>query len=75
MIVLNLTLKVCSQSHGNFKVLLLSTESPLGQASGIIVDTPSSFASGPSTNEYRQKLIKACVDAFKSLFQHFFGHI
>ena len=32
------------------------------------MDTPSSFASGPSTSEYRQKLIKACVDAFKSSF-------
>jgi len=38
---------------------------PEGQASGIIVDTPSSFASGPSTSEHRQKLIKACVDAFR----------
>jgi len=38
---------------------------PEGQSSGIIVDTPSSFASGPSTSEHRQKLIKACVDAFR----------
>ncbi|KAF5373911.1 hypothetical protein D9758_000774 [Tetrapyrgos nigripes] len=37
-----------------------------GQAAGLIVDTPSSFASGPaSTTEHRQKLIKACIDAFK----------
>ncbi|KAF8912084.1 Pre-mRNA cleavage complex II protein Clp1-domain-containing protein [Gymnopilus junonius] len=35
------------------------------RASGLIVDTPSSFASGPSSNNQRQKLIKACVDAFK----------
>jgi polyribonucleotide 5'-hydroxyl-kinase len=37
-----------------------------GRASGLIVDTPSSFASGPGSGEHRQKLIKACVDALKS---------
>ncbi|KAJ6624529.1 Pre-mRNA cleavage complex II protein Clp1-domain-containing protein [Mycena sp. CBHHK59/15] len=36
-----------------------------GRTAGLIVDTPSSFASGPGTNDDRQKLIKACVDAFK----------
>ncbi|KAJ8079157.1 Cleavage polyadenylation factor subunit clp1 [Marasmius tenuissimus] len=39
---------------------------PKGQTAGLIVDTPSSFASGTAVNnEQRQKLIKACVDAFK----------
>lgn len=38
----------------------------IGRVSGLIVDTPSSFASGPSSNDHRQRLIKACVDAFKS---------
>ncbi|KDR73633.1 hypothetical protein GALMADRAFT_251398 [Galerina marginata CBS 339.88] len=38
---------------------------PEGRASGLIVDTPSSFASGPSSNNIRQTLIKACIDAFK----------
>ncbi|OCH84996.1 Clp1-domain-containing protein [Obba rivulosa] len=37
-----------------------------GRASGIIVDTPSSFAaSSGGTNDHRQMLIKACVDAFR----------
>jgi len=37
-----------------------------GRASGLIVDTPSSFASGPgSVQDHRQSLIKACIDAFK----------
>ncbi|KAH9483911.1 Cleavage polyadenylation factor subunit clp1 [Psilocybe cubensis] len=36
-----------------------------GRASGLIVDTPSSFATGPTANNHRHKLIKACVDAFK----------
>ncbi|EKM82406.1 hypothetical protein AGABI1DRAFT_104404 [Agaricus bisporus var. burnettii JB137-S8] len=37
-----------------------------GKASGCIVDTPALFSSGPaSTTEARQRLIKACVDAFK----------
>jgi hypothetical protein len=39
------------------------------RASGIIVDTPSSFASSPSsssTPDHRQTLIRACVDAFRS---------
>ncbi|KAI0302220.1 Pre-mRNA cleavage complex II protein Clp1-domain-containing protein [Russula brevipes] len=38
------------------------------RASGIIVDTPSSFASSPSstsTGDHRQTLIRACVDAFR----------
>lgn len=38
------------------------------RASGIIIDTPSSFASSPSsssTPDYRQTLIRACVDAFR----------
>ncbi|KAF9077161.1 hypothetical protein BDP27DRAFT_1379573 [Rhodocollybia butyracea] len=34
-------------------------------AAGIIVDTPSSFGSGPATNDHRQKLIRACIDAFR----------
>ncbi|KAF9014076.1 Pre-mRNA cleavage complex II protein Clp1-domain-containing protein [Cyathus striatus] len=36
-----------------------------GRASGLIVDTPSSFASGPGASDHRHKLIKACVDAFR----------
>ncbi|KAN0112150.1 Pre-mRNA cleavage complex II protein Clp1 domain containing protein [Russula decolorans] len=37
------------------------------RASGIIIDTPSSFASSPSssTPDHRQTLIRACVDAFR----------
>ncbi|KAF9532167.1 Clp1-domain-containing protein [Crepidotus variabilis] len=38
---------------------------PEGRASGLIVDTPSSYASGPSANDHRHKLINACIDAFK----------
>lgn len=43
-----------------------------GRASGIIVDTPSSFASSSSSGsgtDHRYTLIKACVDAFRS--RHF----
>ncbi|KJA27017.1 hypothetical protein HYPSUDRAFT_35536 [Hypholoma sublateritium FD-334 SS-4] len=36
-----------------------------GRSSGVIVDTPSTFASGPSSNAHRQQLIKACIDAFR----------
>ncbi|KAJ6502225.1 Pre-mRNA cleavage complex II protein Clp1-domain-containing protein [Mycena sanguinolenta] len=36
-----------------------------GRTAGLIVDTPSSFASGSGSNDERQRLIKACVDAFK----------
>jgi polyribonucleotide 5'-hydroxyl-kinase len=39
------------------------------RASGMIIDTPSSFASSPSsssTPDHRQTLIRACVDAFRS---------
>lgn len=40
--------------------------SPESRSSGLIVDTPSSFAAGPAnTAGVRSKLIKACVDAFK----------
>ncbi|KAF5315828.1 hypothetical protein D9611_004985 [Ephemerocybe angulata] len=39
---------------------------PEGKAAGVIVDTPASFASNSSPPEHRQKLIKACVDAFRS---------
>ncbi|KAF9447863.1 hypothetical protein P691DRAFT_670597 [Macrolepiota fuliginosa MF-IS2] len=36
------------------------------KASGCIVDSPALFSSGPAaTTEVRQRLIKACVDAFK----------
>ncbi|EMD38020.1 hypothetical protein CERSUDRAFT_113133 [Gelatoporia subvermispora B] len=35
-----------------------------GRASGIIIDTPSSFAASSAANDHRQTLIKACVDAF-----------
>ncbi|KAF6763856.1 hypothetical protein DFP72DRAFT_986592 [Ephemerocybe angulata] len=38
---------------------------PEGKAAGVIVDTPASFASNSSPPEHRQKLIKACVDAFR----------
>ncbi|KAG2020161.1 cleavage/polyadenylation factor ia subunit Clp1p [Coprinopsis cinerea AmutBmut pab1-1] len=38
---------------------------PEGKASGLIVDTPSSFGSSSSPTDHRQKLIKACVDAFR----------
>ncbi|KAI9571432.1 hypothetical protein HD554DRAFT_2016926 [Boletus coccyginus] len=40
---------------------------PQARVSGLIVDTPSSFASGPSSGssaDSRHTLIKACVDAF-----------
>jgi len=38
---------------------------------GLIVDTPSSFASGTAaSNEDRQRLIRACVEAFKSIPAH-----
>lgn len=36
-----------------------------GRSSGVIVDTPSSFASSSTSNDHRQKLIKACMDAFR----------
>ncbi|KIJ10513.1 hypothetical protein PAXINDRAFT_177469 [Paxillus involutus ATCC 200175] len=36
---------------------------PEARVSGLIVDTPSSFASGPSDS--RHTLIKACIDAFR----------
>ena len=36
--------------------------------SGLIVDTPSSFGAGTGASDHRHKLIKACVDAFKSSF-------
>ncbi|TEB25916.1 hypothetical protein FA13DRAFT_1713574 [Coprinellus micaceus] len=38
---------------------------PESKAAGVIVDTPASFASNSSPPEHRQKLIKACVDAFR----------
>ena len=44
------------------------------RASGIIIDTPSSFASSPSsssTPDHRQTLIRACVDAFRSKLSFF----
>ncbi|KXN91403.1 mRNA cleavage and polyadenylation factor CLP1 [Leucoagaricus sp. SymC.cos] len=41
-------------------------KNPESKASGCIVDTPALFSSGPAAStEVRQKLIKACVDAFK----------
>ncbi|KAJ7087751.1 Pre-mRNA cleavage complex II protein Clp1-domain-containing protein [Mycena epipterygia] len=36
-----------------------------GRTAGLIVDTPSGFASGPGSSDDRHRLIKACVDAFK----------
>ncbi|KAF8891289.1 Pre-mRNA cleavage complex II protein Clp1-domain-containing protein [Infundibulicybe gibba] len=36
-----------------------------GRTAGLIIDTPSAFASGPSANDSRHKLIKACVEAFQ----------
>lgn len=39
----------------------------LASASGVIVDTPSSFASGPTSNDHRLRLIKACIEAFRSM--------
>ncbi|KAF7338052.1 mRNA cleavage and polyadenylation factor CLP1 [Mycena venus] len=36
-----------------------------GRTAGLIVDTPSSFAAGSGSSDDRQKLIKACVDAYK----------
>ena len=49
-------------------LLLHSQKLCVGRASGIIVDTPSSFASSPSSTstDHRQTLIRACVDAFRS---------
>lgn len=38
-----------------------------GRTAGLIVDTPASFASGHRSNDDRQRLIRACVDAFKSV--------
>ena len=39
-----------------------------GRVSGCIIDTPSSFAAGSGNSEqHRQSLIKACVDAFRSM--------
>jgi polyribonucleotide 5'-hydroxyl-kinase len=49
-----------------FRHTTFSWNSQPGRASGLIVDTPSSFASGPGSGDHRQKLIKACVEAFKS---------
>jgi polyribonucleotide 5'-hydroxyl-kinase len=43
----------------------------IARVSGLIVDTPSSFASGPSSGssaDSRHTLIKACVDAFHSMY-------
>ncbi|KAG8217621.1 hypothetical protein J3R82DRAFT_5774 [Butyriboletus roseoflavus] len=40
----------------------------IARVSGLIVDTPSSFASGPSSGssaDSRHSLVKACVDAFR----------
>lgn len=34
------------------------------RVSGLIIDTPSSFASGQGSNDPRHKLIKACIEAF-----------
>jgi polyribonucleotide 5'-hydroxyl-kinase len=39
---------------------------PEGSLAGVIVDTPSSYASGSVPQDLRHRLIKACVDAFKS---------
>ncbi|KAJ7744947.1 Pre-mRNA cleavage complex II protein Clp1-domain-containing protein [Mycena maculata] len=36
-----------------------------GRTAGLIVDTPSSFAAGSGSTDDRQRLIKACVEAFK----------
>ncbi|KAJ4487672.1 Pre-mRNA cleavage complex II protein Clp1-domain-containing protein [Lentinula aciculospora] len=42
-------------------------QDPEGSTAGIIIDTPSSFAAslGPGVNDHRQKLIRACIDAFR----------
>ncbi|KAK2466722.1 hypothetical protein APHAL10511_000980 [Amanita phalloides] len=34
------------------------------RVSGLIIDTPSAFASGHGSNDVRHKLIRACVEAF-----------
>lgn len=47
----------------------LRIDTILGRAAGLIVDTPPSFASGVASDQ-RQKLIKACVDAFKSRYRN-----
>ena len=42
-------------------------EVPQGHCSGLIVDTPSSFAASSGTgSDHRLTMIKACVDAFRS---------
>ncbi|THH10484.1 hypothetical protein EW146_g8362 [Bondarzewia mesenterica] len=43
---------------------------PEGRVAGLIVDTPSSFASSASSasTDHRYTLIKACVEAFRSAF-------
>lgn len=40
----------------------------IGRCSGIIVDTPASFAAGVAgaTGDKKYSLVKACVDAFQS---------
>lgn len=46
---------------------VLTSHSWSGRVSGLIVDTPSSFAASSSTgSDHRHGLIKACVDAFRS---------
>ncbi|KIL69980.1 hypothetical protein M378DRAFT_118800 [Amanita muscaria Koide BX008] len=37
---------------------------PESRVSGLIIDTPSSFASGQGSNDPRHRLIKACIEAF-----------
>ncbi|KAI0072264.1 hypothetical protein K474DRAFT_1693123 [Panus rudis PR-1116 ss-1] len=36
-----------------------------GRVSGLIVDTPASFAANSANQDHRQTLIKACVEAFR----------
>ena len=45
------------------------SRSIIGKSSGIIVDTPSSFATGVAgaPNDKKYALVKTCVDAFHSM--------
>ena len=53
---------------------LLIHDTDKGRTSGIIIDTPSSFATGAvgtgaaQPNEKKYALVKACVDAFGGTF-------
>lgn len=51
---------------------LLTVSLLVGKSSGLIIDTPSVFASGTANAPADQKyaLVKTCVDAFNGIFQY-----